>query len=307
MLTFTLRRVLSMLLVLWGVVTLTFFATRLLPGDPATLLISQGGGSAEDIADLRERLGLDDPLPVQYLRFLAGLFRGDLGMSLVSRRPVTDVIGEQLPHTLALATTATVLSVIVGISLGVLAATHQGTWFDQFCIALSVLGVSVPILMSGLLFILLFSLVLGWLPATGQGSWRHLVMPSLVLSLASTGTIARLVRTQMLEVLPEDYITVARAKGVREWVILWRHALRNALIPVITVIGLQFGSLLGGTVVTESLFSRRGLGRLVVDAILWKDYPLIQGVVILGAAIYVGVNFVVDMSYGLLDPRIRRG
>ena len=307
MLTFTLRRVLSMLLVLWGVVTLTFFATRLLPGDPATLLISQGGGSAEDIADLRERLGLDDPLPVQYLRFLGGLLRGDLGMSLVSRRPVTDAIGEQLPHTLALATTATVLSVIIGISLGVLAATHQGTWVDQLCIALSVLGVSIPILMSGLLFILLFSLVLGWLPATGQGSWRHLVMPSLVLSLASTGTIARLVRTQMLEVLPEDYITVARAKGVRERVILWRHALRNALIPVITVIGLQFGSLLGGTVVTESLFSRRGLGRLVVDAILWKDYPLIQGVVILGAAIYVGVNFVVDMSYGLLDPRIRRG
>jgi ABC-type dipeptide/oligopeptide/nickel transport system permease component len=296
-----------MILVLWGVVTLTFFAIRLLPGDPATLLISQGGGSAEDIADLRERLGLDDPLPVQYLRFLGGLVQGDLGMSLVSRRPVTDAIGEQLPHTLALATTATLLSVILGVSLGVLAATHQGTWVDQFCIALSVLGVSIPILMSGLLFILLFSLVLGWLPATGQGSWRHLVMPSLVLSLASTGTIARLVRTQMLEVLPEDYITVARAKGVLERVILWRHALRNALIPVITVIGLQFGSLLGGTVVTESLFSRRGLGRLVVDAILWKDYPLIQGVVILGAAIYVGVNFIVDMSYGLLDPRIRRG
>lgn len=307
MLTFTLRRVLSMILVLWGVVTLTFFAIRLLPGDPATLLISQGGGSAEDIADLRERLGLDDPLPVQYLRFVGGLVQGDLGMSLVSRRPVTDAIGEQVPHTLALATTATLLSVIIGISLGVLAATHQGTWVDQFCIALSVLGVSIPILMSGLLFILLFSLVLGWLPATGQGSWRHLVMPALVLSLASTGTIARLVRTQMLEVLPEDYITVARAKGVRERVILWRHALRNALIPVITVIGLQFGSLLGGTVVTESLFSRRGLGRLVVDAILWKDYPLIQGVVILGAAIYVGVNFIVDMSYGLLDPRIRRG
>jgi ABC-type dipeptide/oligopeptide/nickel transport system permease component len=306
MLTFTLRRLASTVLVLWGVVTLTFFAIRLLPGDPATLLISQGGGSAEDIALLREQLGLDDPLPVQYLRFFGGVVQGDLGVSLVSHRPVADAIGEQLPHTLALATTATLLSVIMGISMGILAATRQGTWIDQLCIALSVLGVSIPLLMSGLLFILLFSLALGWLPATGQGSWRHLVMPSLVLSLASTGTIARLVRTQMLEVLPEDYITVARAKGVMERVILWRHALRNALIPVITVIGLQFGSLLGGTVVTESLFSRRGLGRLVVDAILWKDYPLIQGVVILGAAIYVGVNFLVDMSYGLLDPRIRR-
>jgi len=307
MLTFTVRRLFSTILVLWGVVTLTFFAIRLLPGDPATLLISQGGGSAEDIAELREQLGLNDPLPVQYVRFLWGLVHGDLGTSLVSRRPVVDAVQEQLPHTLALATTATLLSVLLGVSMGILAATHHGSWIDQLCVALSVLGVSVPILMSGLLFILLFSLALGWLPATGQGSWRHLVMPSLVLSLASMGTIARLVRAQMLEVLPEDYITVARAKGVSEQVILWRHALSNALIPVITVIGLQFGSLLGGTVVTESLFSRRGLGRLVVDAIFWKDYPLVQGVVILGAAIYVGVNFLVDMSYGLLDPRIRRG
>jgi ABC-type dipeptide/oligopeptide/nickel transport system permease component len=306
MLTFTLRRLFSMVLVLWGVVTLTFFAIRLLPGDPATLLISQGGGSAEDVADLREQLGLNDPLPVQYLRFLGGLLEGDLGESLVSHRPVVDAIGEQLPHTLALATSATLLSVALGIAMGIVAATHQGSWIDQLCITLSVLGVSLPILLSGLLFMLLFSLVLGWLPATGQGSWRHLVMPSLVLSLASIGTIARLVRTQMLEVLPEDYVTVARAKGVTEQVILWRHALRNALIPVVTLIGLQFGALLGGTVVTESLFSRRGLGRLVVDAISWKDYPLVQGVVILGAAIYVGVNFLVDLSYGLLDPRIRR-
>jgi len=295
-----------MLLVLWGVVTLTFFAIRLLPGDPATVIISQGGGSAKDIAQLRERLGLDEPLPVQYGRFLGRLVQGDLGTSLVSHRPVSDAIAEQLPHTLALATSATLLSVVLGVSMGVLAATHQGTWVDQLCITLAVLGVSLPILLSGLLLILLFSLVLGWLPATGQGSWRHLVMPALVLSMASLGTIARLVRTQMLEVLPQDYVSVARAKGVSERAILWRHALRNALIPVITIIGLQFGALLGGTVVTESLFSRRGLGRLVVDAISWKDYPLVQGVVILGAAIYVIVNFLVDISYGLLDPRIRR-
>ena len=295
-----------MLLVLWGVVTLTFFAIRLLPGDPATVIISQGGGSAKDIAQLRERLGLDEPLPVQYGRFLGRLVQGDLGTSLVSHRPVSDAIAEQLPHTLALATSATLLSVVLGVSMGVLAATHQGTWVDQLCITLAVLGVSLPILLSGLLLILLFSLVLGWLPATGQGSWRHLVMPALVLSMASLGTIARLVRTQMLEVLPQDYVSVARAKGVSERAILWRHALRNALIPVITIIGLQFGALLGGTVVTESLFSRRGLGRLVVDAISWKDYPLVQGVVILVAAIYVIVNFLVDISYGLLDPRIRR-
>lgn len=307
MLGYALRRLISTVLVLWGVVTLTFFAMRLLPGDPATVLLSQGGGSAEDIARLREELGLDDPLPVQYLRFLVRLVQGDLGNSLVSHRPVADAIAEQLAHTLALATSATLVSVAVGISMGVLAATHYGSWIDQLCITLSVLGVSVPILLSGLLFILLFSLVLRWLPATGQGTWRHLVMPSLVLSLASIATISRLVRNEMLEVLPQDYVTVARAKGLTEQVILWRHALRNALIPTITLIGLQFGALLGGTVVTESLFSRRGLGRLVVDAINWKDYPLVQGVVILGAAIYVTVNFLVDMSYGLLDPRIRHG
>ncbi len=306
MIAFTLRRFLSTVLVLWGVVTLTFFAIRLLPGDPATVLISQGGGSAEDIAELREQLGLDDPLPVQYISFLADLVRGDLGMSLVSRRPVADAIAEQLPHTLALASSATILSLVMGLSMGIVAATREGSWIDRVVITLAVLGVSVPILLSGLLFILLFSLVLGMLPATGQGSWRHLVMPALVLSLASTGTIARLVRTEMLEVLPQDYVTVARAKGVPERVIFWRHALRNALIPVVTIVGLQFGALLGGTVVTESLFSRRGLGRLVVDAISWKDYPLVQGVVILGAAIYVVVNFLVDLSYGLLDPRIRR-
>lgn len=307
MFTFTLRRLFSTVFVLWGVVTITFFAIRLLPGDPATVIISQGGGSAQDISTLREQLGLDEPLPIQYLTFLAGLVQGDLGTSLVSRRPVAQDIGEQLPHTLALATTATALSVALGISMGLLAAMHEGSWIDQVCITLSVLGVSVPILLSGLLLILLFSLVLGWFPATGQGSWRHLAMPAFVLSLASVGAIARLVRGQMLEVLPQDYITVARAKGVREQVILWRHALRNALIPVVTLIGLQFGALLGGTVVTESLFSRRGLGRLVVDAISWKDYPLVQGVVILTAAIYVGVNLLVDLSYGLLDPRIRRG
>lgn len=306
MLSFTLRRLLSTVFVLWGVVTFTFFAIRLLPGDPITVLMSQGGGSAEDIATLREALGLNDPLPVQYVKFLGGLVQGDLGTSLVSHRPVAQAISEQVPHTLALATSATVLAVLLGISIGILAAIHEGSWIDQISITLSVLGVSVPILLSGLLMILLFSLVLGWLPATGQGSWRHLVMPALVLSLASLGTIARLVRAQMLDVLPQDYITVARAKGVRERAILWRHALRNALIPVVTIIGLQFGALLGGTVITESLFSRRGLGRLVVDAISWKDYPLVQGVVILGAAIYVAVNFLVDLSYGLLDPRIRR-
>ncbi len=304
MLTYLLRRLLSSLSTLLGVVTLTFFALRLLPGDPATMLVSQGGGTAEQIAALQSQLGLDAPLIVQYMHFLNGLLRGDLGQSLVTHRPVAEVIAEQIFHTVSLAVTATSLAVLLGILLGTLAAANQGTWVDRLCMALAVIGVSIPILLSGLLLMLLFSLTLGWLPATGQGSWRHLIMPALALNLAFTGTIARLVRAQLAEVLAQEYIVVARAKGLHEITILVRHALRNALIPVTTVIGLRFGSLLGGTVVVETLFSRRGLGRLLVDAILWKDYPLVQGLVMLSAALYLTTNLAVDLGYGLLNPRI---
>jgi len=304
MLAYLLRRLLSSISTLLGVVTLTFFALRLLPGDPATMLISQGGGTAEQIAALRSQLGLDTPLVIQYVRFLNGLLRGDLGQSLVTHRPVAEVIAEQVPHTVSLAMTATLLAVLLGVLLGIFAAASQGTWVDGLCMALAVVGVSIPIPLSGLLLILLFSLTLGWLPATGQGSWRHLIMPALALNLAFTGTIARLVRAQLAEVLTQEYIVVARAKGLHEVTILVRHALRNALIPVITIIGLRFGSLLGGTVVIETLFSRQGLGRLLVDAILWKDYPLVQGLVMLSAVLYLTTNLLVDLGYGLLNPRI---
>jgi peptide/nickel transport system permease protein len=299
------QRLIGAIPVLWGVATLVFVVMRLLPGDPATLMLSEGGASAEAIATLRDAMGLNDPLPVQYGRYLFRLLRGDLGTSLFTHRPVLTVIGEQLPSTIELAVAAMVVAASLGTVLGVVAAVKQGTWLDALVIALSTTGVSLPIFWSSLLLIWLLSLQLGWLPATGQGGLAHLVMPALVLGFASSGAIARLVRVSLLEVLNQDYVTTARAKGLKEGRLLVRHALKNALIPVVTVIGLQFSFLLGGTVVTETVFSRPGIGRLVVNAILWKDLPLVQGVVLLAALVYTLVNLTVDVAYAYVDPRIR--
>jgi len=282
-----------------------FFMMRLLPGNPAELMLAESGGSSQSIARLRHQLGLDDPLYVQYGRFLANALRGDLGRSIFTNRPVTQTILEQLPHTVQLAVAAMVVAIVIGTALGIAAALNRNTWVDSLCVTIAVAGASMPIFWSGLLLILLFSSLLHWLPATGQGSLKHLIMPAIVLGLASSGSIARLVRSTMLEVLGQEYITAARAKGLSEWLVVCRHALKNALIPVITVMGLQFGYLLGGTVVTETVFSRQGLGWLVVDAILWKDFPIVQGAVLLAAVIYTLVNLAVDISYAIIDPRIR--
>jgi len=299
------QRLVVAITVLWGVATLVFVILRLLPGDPAALMLSEAGASAEAIAELRADLGLDKPLIVQYGQYLLNLARGDLGSSLFAHRPVTRVIAEQLPSTIGLALAAMLIATILGGGLGILAAVKAGTWIDSTATALSVTGVSVPIFWSGLLLIWLFSLHLGWLPATGQGGLDHLILPALVLGLASSGAIARLVRASLLEVLDQDFIRTARAKGLREGMVLTRHALKNAIIPVATIIGLQFGFLLGGTVVTETVFSRQGIGRLLVNSILWKDLPVVQGVVLLAGLVYTLVNVVVDVAYGFLDPRIR--
>lgn len=298
------RRLIGAIPVLWGVATLVFIIMRLLPGDPAALMLAEGGGSAEAIVELRAELGLDAPLIVQYGRYLLSLLRCDLGTSLFTHRPVVTTIIEQLPSTIELALAATIVAVALGITLGVAAAVKHDTWLDTLATTISVTGVSVPIFWSALLLIWLFSLQWDWLPATGQGTPAHLIMPALVLGFASSGAVARLVRASLLEVLAQDFISIARAKGLRERTILWRHALKNALIPVITVIGLQFGFLLGGTVVTETIFSRQGIGRLMVDAILWKDFPLVQGIVLLAALVYTLVNLSIDVGYAYLDPRI---
>jgi len=299
------KRLLASIPMMWAVTTLVFLALRLLPGDPAELMLAESGGSAESIAYLRTQLGLDEPLHVQYGRFLFNIVRGDLGRSIFTNRPVGQTLLEQLPGTIELALSAMLVALVLGTGLGILAALNHNSWLDNVCMAIAVIGVSMPIFWSGLLLILLFSWTLHWLPATGQGGVRHLIMPALVLGFASAGTIARLVRSSLLEVLYKEYITTARAKGLSERLILTRHALKNALIPVITVVGLQFGFLLGGAVVTETVFSRQGIGRLIVDAILWKDFPLVQGGVLLAAVTYTLVNLLVDISYTFADPRLR--
>ena len=306
MLTYVIRRLGVALAVLWGVATIVFLLLHVLPGDPAETILAGSGASQAEINQTRQQLGLDDPLPVQYGRYLWNTLRGDLGRSFFSNRPVTLTIAEQLPATLQLAAAALLVAVIVGFSLGILAALRADTWIDQMAMGVAVLGVSVPVFWSGLLLIWIFSVSLNWLPATGADSWRHLVMPAIVLGLVGAGPIARLTRASLLNALRADYITMAQAKGLPQTLVVSRHALRNAVIPVITLIGLQAGFLLGGTVITEAVFARPGLGRLVVDAILWKDLPIVQGVVVLIAATYVVINLLVDLVTLTLDPRLRR-
>ncbi len=299
------RRLLGAIPVLWGVATLVFVVMRLLPGDPAALMLSESGGSAQAVAELRHSLGLDAPLVVQYGRYLFDLLRGNLGTSLFSHRPVVTIIAEQLSSTIELAVAAMLVAAGLGTALGLLAAVKHNTWLDTLATALSVMGVSLPIFWTALILIWLLSLKLGWLPATGRDGLASLIMPAMVLGFASSGAIARLVRASLLEVLGADFINTARAKGLSEGRVMIRHALKNALIPVITVIGLQFGFLLGGTVVTETIFARQGIGRLMVNAILWKDFPVVQGIVLLAALVYTTMNLVVDLAYAYLDPRIR--
>jgi ABC-type dipeptide/oligopeptide/nickel transport system permease component len=278
---------------------------HLLPGDPAQIILGEAVTSAQDLARLRRELGFDAPLHVQYARFLGRALSGDLGRSLQSRRPVLDEILAQLPSTVQLTLAGLALAVVVGVVLGVAAATHRGSWADTLCMVLALGGVSMPAFWLGLMLIFFFALQLGWLPATGQGGLARLVLPALTLGYGAAGVIARLVRSSMLEVLRIEYVTTARSKGLAERRVVYRHALRNALIPVITIVGLQFGALLGGTVVIETVFARQGIGRLLVGAILYKDFPLVQGIVLFTASAYVLVNLLVDLGYALADPRIR--
>lgn len=301
---YILQRLLSTLPVLLGVVTLAFFILRILPGDPASILTAQGGGSAPDAARLRAEYGLDRPLWAQYLSFLFDLARGHLGYSLFTGQPISQVIAQQAPATFALACAAMGVAVCVGGPLGIFAAARRASWADKMAIGLATMSISVPVSLSGLALMWVFSLLLHWLPATGRGTPGQLIMPACALGFASAGSVARLMRTQLGEVLAQEYIYVARAKGLNERTILLRHALRNALIPTLTVVGLQFGFMLSGAAVTESVFARQGLGRTLVDAILSQDYPLVQGIVLVNAAIYMLINLAIDLIYGYLDPRI---
>lgn len=286
---------------------LVFSILYLLPGDPVELMLAEVGADKETMDRLRNQLGLNDPFHVQYGRFLFNAVRGDFGRTVRGNRPVLETIASQLPATIQLTVASIAFAAIMGMSLGVIAAIWQNTWVDNVVMAFAMIGVSMPIFWQGLLLIFLFSLRLGWLPATGQGGWERLILPAFTLGTGAAGTIARLTRSSILEVLRQEFMTTARAKGLAEHVVIYRHGLRNALIPVVTVVGLQFGSLLGGAVITETVFARQGVGHLLVQAINFKDFPLVQGGVFLAAIAYLSMNLIVDVSYAVLDPRIRYG
>jgi peptide/nickel transport system permease protein len=293
--------------VLLGVSIAVFAMMRLLPGDPAQIMLAESGASAAQVASLRRELGLDDPLALQYWRFISGAVQGDLGRSIQSNRPVTREIAAQLPSTIELTLAAMAVAVAVGITLGLLAATRHNGPLDYGAMTVALAGVSMPSFWLGILLILFFSLHLGWFPATGQGGLERLVLPALTLGFGASAIIARLVRSSVLEVLRHEYVTTARAKGLGPRAVLLRHALKNALIPVVTIVGLQFGALLAGTVVIETVFSRPGVGRMVVNAILVKDFPVVQGAILIIATTYVLANLLVDLAYAWLDPRVRYG
>jgi len=298
------RRLLIAIPVVWGVATLVFFLMRVLPGDPAQLMLQSSGGSAEQIARLRHSLGLDEPILVQYWRFLVGAVQGDLGASLRNNQPVVNEIRTQLPSTLLLTTASMVIAVVFGISLGIAAAVWQHTWIDSLAMSAAMIGICAPSFWLGLVLISVFSFGLGWFPATGTSGFDRLVLPAFTLGSGAAAVIARLVRSSMIEALRQDYVSVARAKGLTDLSVTLRHALKNALIPAVTLVGLQFGALLGGAVIVETVFSRQGIGRLAVTAIVAKDYTIVQGIVLFVAVIYVLINLLVDVLYGLLDPRI---
>jgi peptide/nickel transport system permease protein len=305
MLSYITQRLFQAIPVLVGISLLTFAMLHLVPGDPVEIFAGDKPLTPERAAEIRHQLGLDRPLYVQYLDYAGNALRGNLGVGLRSQRPVVDSIREALPSTLELTAVALLLAVVVGVTLGIIAAVAQGSWLDTIAMGFAMLGVSVPVFYSGLLLILFFSFRLGWFPATGQGGFERLVLPSIALGLASAAALARLVRSSMLEVLSQEYVVTARAKGLTEAGVVLRHALKNALIPTVTLLGLQLGALLGGAVVTETIFSRPGIGRLAVEAIGNRDFPLIQGTVLFAAVAYVLVNLVVDVLYAVLDPRIR--
>jgi peptide/nickel transport system permease protein len=312
MLAYILRRLASTVLVMGIVAVFVFLLLHLSPGDPAAI-IAGDNATAEQIQGIRKQLGLDDPLPVQFLRWVAAVVQGDLGISIFSNEPVAKLISQRIEPTLSLALTTLIVAVTLAVSFGVLAAWKVGTWIDRSLMVLSVIGFSVPVFVVGYMLIYVFSINLRWLPVQGYspidqgfGPWiERLILPSIALGLAYVALIARITRTSMLEVLAEDYIRTARAKGVANHSMLLKHALKNAGVPIVTVIGIGVALLIGGVVITETVFNIPGVGRLVVDAISKRDYPIIQGVILIFSGVYVLVNLLVDMSYTLLDPRIR--
>ena len=292
--------------VLLGISFLVFLLVHLVPGDPVRVMM-QDVGSPEQVERVRRQLGLDRPLYEQYLSFVARAARGDLGRSIHTRRPVAQEIAFRIPYTVRMAIAAMLVAIVMGIGLGAIAALHHQSILDYGTMIVALAGVSLPSFWFGLVLILVFSLHLKWLPPTGADSLLHLILPAITLGSGAAAIIARLTRSSMLEVLRQDYVRTARAKGVDDRRLVYRHALKNAMIPVASIVGLQFAGLLGGAVIVETVFGWPGIGRLAVDAIFNRDIPVIQAVVLVAAVIFVFVNLLVDVLYGVLDPRIRYG
>ena len=298
------RRLLLTIPVLLGVATLVFSLIHFIPGDPAQAMLGEGA-APEDVAQLRERLGLDRPILVQYGSFLQGLARGDLGVSLRNDQPVLQQIVERMPATAELAVASMAVAVLIALPLGIIAAVWRGTAVDYGAMTLSLVGISIPNFWLGPLLAIVFAVELGWLPVGGRGTLAHLVLPSVTLGAALAAILARMTRASLLEELGEPYVLAARAKGVSRTRAILHHAFRNSLIPIVTILGLQFGVVLTGAVITETIFAWPGIGRLLIQSISFRDYPTVQGCVLLIAVTYVGVNLITDLTYGFLDPRIR--
>jgi peptide/nickel transport system permease protein len=306
MLRYLVRRLLLTIPVLLGVATLVFALIHFIPGDPAQAILGEGA-TQEEVAQLRARLGLDRPLVVQYGAFLTGVSRGDLGVSLRNGQPVTRQILARMPATAELAFASMAVAVLVALPLGIIAAVWKGTWVDHASMTLSLVGISIPNFWLGPLMAIVFAVQLGWLPVGGRGTLAHLVLPSITLGAALAAILARMTRASLLEELSEPYVLAARAKGVSRSRAVLHHAFRNSLIPIVTILGLQFGVVLTGAVITETIFAWPGIGRLLIQSIGFRDYPTVQGCVLLIAVTYVGVNLITDLTYGFLDPRIRVG
>ena len=304
MVSYILRRIVMLIPVLFGVTLVSFSLLHLVPGDPAEVLGGQEASKA-DIDRIRKEYGLDRPLVVQYAHFVGNAVRGDLGISIQSRHPVRELLLQRLAFTLQLALASVLVAAALGLLAGIISSTRQYSFFDTASMLGALFGISMPIFWLGLLLILVFAANLQWLPSGGTGSIRHLILPAIALGSASAAVIARMTRASMLEVTRQDYIRTARATGYQERVVIFRHALKNAMIPVLTVFGLEFGSMLGGAVLTETVFSLPGIGRLLVEGIFARDYPVVQGAMILVASTFVLVNLLTDVAYAFFDPRIR--
>lgn len=301
--TFIVRRILQTVPVILGVTVLVFSLMHLIPGDPAVIIAGEAAPEKQ-VEQLRERLGLNDPIPVQYMRYMGNLLQGDLGQSISSSRPVTQEIAPRFWTTVELAIYSTALAVFIGLIAGIISAVRQYSVWDAIIMVVALFGLSMPNFWLGLMLMKYLAVDLMLVPPTGWGTWQQAILPVFTLGTAGAAIIARMTRSSMLEVINQDYIRTARAKGVRERLVIYKHALKNALIPVVTVVGLEFGGFLSGTVITESVFAVNGMGRLVIDSIRARDFPVVQGIVLIFALLFVFVNTLVDISYRYLNKRI---